>query len=147
MTTTMKMMKQPEFRSLLHSLKGTASERLGRACSVDFAINRRAEYQEAINHYQEDGVVAFILEGMDCDCTQYKRVSHMKVPKSIFVFLIEEEKRVEWLDGPESSYFGKPSQYPKMHLQSDRALAAYEDGHMHSVTWASEDEMVRIDNR
>lgn len=124
-------------------LKRSAEERSSKY-KVDQAIQERSFYREKFDAVQENGIIAVIREGMDCDCTQYYQVMHIPVPSNLFVFVKAEEERMNWLDGPESVYYGKPSEYPIEHLQSDRALAAYEDGHMSHVTWADRSEMSKV---
>lgn len=103
---------------------------------VDFSINERQWYAEQIAKHREGDQIALIRDGMDCDCTQYLRVTHIDVPH-LFAWHRSERKHQEWLDGPETSYFGRPSEYPQRHKQSDRALEAYEDGHPSYVTKTS----------
>lgn len=102
---------------------------------VDYNINERAGWDAAFKRNAEDGVVALRRSGMDCDCTQYVHVTHMEVPVSLFAFVRGEEEHRQWLDGPESTTIGRPSEYPERHASADRALEAYEDGHPNVVYW------------
>lgn len=108
-----------------------------RGARIDRVINHRAALLDRLNACTEFGKVAFIRDGMDCDCTQYLHVDHIDRPVSIVAWMESEDKRCEWLDGPESAYFGRPSEYPEQNASSDRALEAYEDGHPHSITMIS----------
>lgn len=117
------------------------SEKFTKHSHIHAAINRRAALLSTISRVTENGLVALIRSGMDCDCTQYYSVCHIKPMTSVVKFLKDEEEHRAWLDGPESVYFGKPSEYPETNLYSDRALAAYEDGHISHVTWADISEM------
>lgn len=109
--------------------------------AIDSRINQRAAFQTRMAAVQQRGYVAIVRSGMDCDCTQYYRVSHIPVPLSLFAFQHNEDQHCEWLDGPESMFIGHPSEHPVEHRSSDRALAAYEDGNPSHITHASYDEM------
>lgn len=109
--------------------------------NVDYQINKKAALRRRWTEVAEDGQIATIRSGMDCDCTQYYHVYHGPVPVSVVAWLRDEDEHREWLDGPESCSFGKPSEHPKEHRSSDRALEAYENGHPSRVTWARYDEM------
>lgn len=99
---------------------------------VDYLAEKQ-RLKDRIAECTEDGMVAVIRDGMDCDCTQYLRVTHIPAP-TLVAWNKAEEDHYEWLDGPESTHFGKPSEYPERHRSSDRALEAYENGSMHLVT-------------
>lgn len=114
---------------------------LARLKQVDFAINERAGYARQIAKNAEGGRIAVCRSGMDCDCVQYSHVTHIDVPVSLFAYVRNEHEHEQYLDGPESSSFGKPSECPEEYLSSDRALAAFEDGHPSTVTWADRSEM------
>lgn len=103
--------------------------------AVHHQINERAQWEARFRRSQENGRVALIRSGMDCDCTQYYRVSHIDVPTSLVAWVRNEDHHQEWLDGPESTSIGKPSENPERYASADRALEAYEDGHPHRVSW------------
>lgn len=102
---------------------------------INIKINERAAIKARWNAVSENGMIAVCRSGMDCDCTQYAHVSHVAVPLSVFQWMIDEDEHRQWLDGPESTWFAKPSDYPQMYRSSDRALEAYEEGHISTVTW------------
>jgi hypothetical protein len=105
----------------------------------DRRINERAELAAQFRDKAEDGMVAIVRSGMDCDCTQYRTAVHIPVPLSVFAFQKGEEDHREWLDGPESMWIAKPSDEPRMRKSRDRALEAYEDGHPHVVYYGDID--------
>jgi hypothetical protein len=105
----------------------------------DQHINERAWLADTFQAKAENGMVAIVREGMDCDCTQYRTVVHIPVPLSVFAFQKGEEDHREWLDGPESMWIAKPSEEPRGHKSRDRALEAYEDGHPHVVYYGDID--------
>jgi hypothetical protein len=119
----------------------THSAALAKLKNVDFRINERAGYARRFAEVAENGRVALCRSGMDCDCTQYRTTTHMDVPVSLFAFVRSEHEHERWLDGTESVWFDRLSEQPEMHLSSDRALAAYEDGHSSTVSWADASEM------
>jgi hypothetical protein len=100
----------------------------------DDELAAKQRLKERWENFAEDGMIAVIREGMDCDCVQYRTVRHIPVP-SLAAWLKAEDENQQWLDGPESHYFGRPSDYPIEHVTRDRALEAYEDGHPGYVTW------------
>ena len=109
---------------------------------IDYAINERAAVKAAIEAATEKGYDAIVRDGMDCDCMQYHQVAHVPAPLSVFAFCKAEDDHRKWLDGPESMQIAKPSDYPEpKHISSDRALAAYEDGHASYVTYAPLEEL------
>lgn len=80
-------------------------------------------------------MIAVMRSGMDCDCTQYSSVRHVEAPKSILKFIRDEEEHREYLDGPESVSYGKPSDNEPDYRSADRAMEAYENGHPSRVEW------------
>lgn len=119
----------------------TNRDALRRLKNVDHRINERAEWADAFYWHARDGKVALIREGMDCDCTQYRHVSHIDVPKSLVAFVRDEEEHRRWLDGTERTWVDSPYDEEEEDLYSDRALEAYEEGHPGTVTWADRSEM------
>jgi len=107
-------------------LDGRGKHKLHSLCVL---MNGRAALVARWERCVENGMIAVIREGMDCDCSQYKHVTHIPVPVSVVAYERQEDEHREWLDGPESCYFGKPSDYPEYHASADLALEAYEDGH------------------
>jgi hypothetical protein len=102
---------------------------------VHSSINDRARLLKQIQANTEDGMIAVYRSGMDCDCTQYSRCSIIPAPKGAFIEQYHEDQHQQWLDGPESSWYGKPSQAEPHYKSADRALEAYEEGHPHLILW------------
>lgn len=103
--------------------------------AVHYTINERAALAARLAAVAVDGHYGVIVSGMDCDCTQYRRESVRPLPRSLFAYwraLCEDE---QWLDGPQRIAYVRPDEARDgYHNSSDRALAAYEDGHPHVVT-------------
>lgn len=109
---------------------------MGRAISVDFAISERGLYERRFNEIEEGGKIGIIRSGMDCDCVQYRDEYVVDRPRNLFAWLRDEHEHENWLDGPETTYFCRPSECRDgYHNSVDRVLEAYEDGHRHVVYW------------
>ena len=96
-------------------------------------IKERRLWHQADKLFGEDGKVAVIWSGRDCDCVQYSNVVY-KV-KSDWRS-IEEHIRdtYSWADGPCSYYLEKPSVADELHFEArDLALEAFEDGHPYHI--------------
>ena len=105
--------------------------------AVHHMINERAVYRAILDKYVEDGKIGVIRSGMDCDCTQYYDESIIDAPRGAVKFVLDEVHHEEWLDGPESTRWAKPSDIEPQHKSADRALEAYEDGHPSVVYYGS----------
>jgi hypothetical protein len=125
----------PEMKKIVKRIVRDGNPPRGRTRNVDHRINERAGWQDAFERNAEQGYVAICRSGMDCDCTQYADTRHMPVPVSLVAWVKGENEHQHWLDGPESTWVGKPSDYPARHASADRALEAYEDGHPSVVYW------------
>lgn len=114
----------------------------GATARHDYQINERADLKAAFDRVDEDGMIAVVRSGMDCDCTQYHSVSIIQRP-GLMAWQKSEDEHRQWLDGTEHTWFESPTDHPEgnQSLTSDRALAAYEDGHASFVTWADTSEM------
>lgn len=112
-------------------------DRVRQLAGVHFTINERDSWRRAFEARQEAGHIAVVRSGMDCDCTQYKRVSIIDAPVSVVAWLRDEWEHRNWLDGPESVWLEPPSNWPdgNHYVSRDRALEAFEEGHPHYVTW------------
>jgi hypothetical protein len=107
---------------------------VGNTKPIDHAINYRANLVTALDAATENGRVAICRSGMDCDSVQYSSEDVIDRPRNIIAFLKAEGEHERWLDGPESTWFDKPSNVDDGHYASrDRALEAFEDGHPYSV--------------
>lgn len=101
---------------------------------IDFMIEERAKWKAKLDAATENGKVGIVVSGMDCDCSKYYHEKIVAAPKSIVAWLKEYERHCDYLDGPETTYFVKPSQIRDGYSEHrDLALEAYEDGHPHVV--------------
>ena len=81
----------------------------------------------------ENGKVALIESGMDCDCVRYSGRVHIvdateEAVEELYDYVYK------WADGPVSLAFCKPSVAKQVRYTSrDLALEAFEDGHPHSI--------------
>lgn len=90
----------------------------------------RAKLAEHIHACTENGKVAIVSDGMDCDCV---RSCHSSL-RVAAPFAIEREVNEihESAEGPVSVCIVKPSEAPE-NWSRDLALEAFEDGHPHVV--------------
>ena len=85
------------------------------------------EYSELI----EDGMIAMVTSGMDCDCVEWE--NEVSIVKAEDADKRADSER-EWADGPISIKWMKPSEAAKLNKTSrDRIAEAHEDGHPWSV--------------
>lgn len=96
-------------------------------------LAEKVEFVRSVYDHQEDGKVALVTSGMDCDCSSWTgRVFLLpavpvKVNQSI-------EKMYESAEGPITWHLTRPSM--AQHIREtnrDLALEAFEDGHPHVV--------------
>lgn len=102
---------------------------------VHHRINERHAMLTRIRAATENGKIAIVRDGMDCDCTQYHDVKHVDAPLSVVEFMWREDEHRQWLDGPEYVSIVRPSGWPERRASADRALEAYENGHPSRVEW------------
>jgi hypothetical protein len=117
-------------KQLIEVLTEDARRRLPR---IDRLINERAQWRAHIDANTEGGRVALCRSGMDCDCVTYTDARVIPAPVSVVAWLREFDQHCEWLDGPESTWFDKPSRVTEGHESRDLVLEAYEDGHPHVI--------------
>lgn len=81
----------------------------------------------------EDGSVAVVESGMDCDGVQYAgKVTFIKATLKEFHEL--EDDIARWADGPFALAVVRPSKARGIRYRScDLVLEAFEDGHAHSI--------------
>ena len=121
-------------RSGFELVNAAASRRLSR---VHIEINDRAALAARFAAVVEHGRIGYIVEGMDCDGTQYRREGTMPLPASLVAFVRERDEAASWLDGPESTIYVRPAKVrPGYRASRDRALEAFEDGHPHYLVAA-----------
>lgn len=93
-------------------------------------LAQRADLYKRIAECTEDGEVAVVYSGMDCDCVKF---CHSHIFKAIPLAIDREiEGAYEWADGPMSVGVCKPSERPEAYSR-DLAMEAFEDGHQHIV--------------
>ncbi len=93
----------------------------------------KAATKAKIQERQENGFIAIVNSGMDCDCSRWdNRVSIVKADLHSVTKWIDSF--YDYAEGPQSHYLAKPSEAKKLKSSSrDLALEAYEDGHSHVV--------------
>ena len=94
-------------------------------------LARRERLAQRVRDCEENGRVALIVEGMDCDCVQGLSVSLCRPAPRYIEYLIGME--YDNAEGPTSCWIEKPSQAPEAYTR-DLAMEAFEDGHPHSVS-------------
>jgi hypothetical protein len=105
---------------------------------VHHTINERGAYAVIFTTRAVEGKIGVIVEGMDCDCTQYRREFVMDVPASLMAFQRAEDEHYMSLDGPESTTYTAPRNVNDGYRASaDRALEAFEEGRPGTVYWGS----------
>lgn len=93
----------------------------------------RLSWHKADKEFGEDGMVAVVWSGMDCDCVRYSGNAYI-IPSDWRSIMDHINSTYEWADGPCHYYFEKPSVAEQIHRQSrDLAMEAFEDGHPHVV--------------
>lgn len=86
------------------------NERVEALPKVHHLINQLANMKANISLTNENGKVAFIMEGMDCD-GQYRSVRIIDAPIGPFVWLLSEYHRSADVEGEEFCYFDFPHHY------------------------------------
>ena len=81
----------------------------------------------------EEGKVAIVWSGRDCDCVSYQGEVHV-IEANIKAFDKELNDAYAWADGPCGWYIERVSIAKAIRYQSrDLILEAFEDGHQHCV--------------
>ena len=97
------------------------------------AARKRRGLHSSIQKNQENGKIAVIWSGMDCDCVKYLGEVHI-MDADWRVIDRHIEQYYKWADGPCGYYFERPSVAKTIfYRSSDLALAAFENGHPHSI--------------
>lgn len=88
---------------------------------------------DRIKEYAEDGKVAYIESGRDCDCVEYD--GHVRiVDATLAAYKALDEEIGEWADGPYHLRLCRVSETLDVRQESrDLAMEAYENGNRHSV--------------
>lgn len=140
-------MKARQFREFIHSVAGSikaeksdaeALRFLNRMCAdrVESANNRtqrRRSYLNSITSNTEDGQVAIVVGGMDCDCCSYE--GHVYLVEATTDAVDAELESISInAEGPIHWEIKSPSAAAKVERTSrDLALEAFENGHPHSI--------------
>lgn len=110
-----------KMRKLCKKIAGTAL--YGRS---DWLAEREA-IASRIAELAENGKVAIVESGMDCDGVQYSGRAAV-IPASVMAYELFDRKTGEWADGPYSLGFARPSE--KVEYSSrDLGMEAFENGH------------------
>lgn len=72
----------------------------------------RAILKQHITSCTEDGKIAVVRSGRDCDGCSYGIVEHITAP-SVMAWLKYDDERTRYLDGPEACYIDRPSNQPE----------------------------------
>lgn len=99
---------------------------------IHYLINDRVEVADALVRANENGKVAKINSGMDCDHASWYIVQHISTPTVVSAWHIAEDQ-ARWADGPCGIYYDKPSQTPESNTGRDHLAEAFENGHPHVV--------------
>jgi hypothetical protein len=96
-------------------------------------LAKRAEFAARIHQFAEDGFVAVVYGGMDCDCARWDdRVVILPAIPTVVVHWIDQYN--EGAEGPQWTNLERPSIANELTPSSrDLALEAFEDGHPHSI--------------
>lgn len=92
-------------------------------------LKRRARVAALVRELEENGQVAVVTSGMDCDCCRWDDVVEIlpAVPIEVERWADEYYERAE---GPQSHYLERPSKAKKLRAgHRDLALEAFEEGH------------------
>jgi len=92
---------------------------------------RRQSLIRAIAECAEDGKVAVIESGMDCDCTRYSGHRHL-IDANVKAYDALRNHIAEWADGVFYLDIARPSEDVEQSSR-DLALEAFEDGRPYSI--------------
>ena len=98
--------------------------------AIDRRVKRYAETQQ-ISSCAENGKVAVVWSGMDCDCVRYSGDCYL-VEATRNAVDQHVDSYYEYADGPCGYYICKPSERPDYHSR-DLAAEAFENGHPHHI--------------
>ena len=94
-------------------------------------LEERRHLAAVIAKDAEDGEVAIIESGMDCDGVKYWGRACV-VPASVMAVLLWEKRTEEWADGPFYWHIERPSAEVESGSR-DLGMEAFEDGHPHVI--------------
>jgi hypothetical protein len=124
-------MKDARLYQLVHRLDN--EDRRAEFAHVHNAINERAKYEE----YREDCTVWFQSWSRDCDCVEVQSKPFRKDATSLFKLQrqVEQDRYDACEEGPGAVWPIYARDVPNARsYESDRILAAFEDGHDHYIT-------------
>lgn len=100
--------------------------------ACDDHIANHARFVERVRACVEDGMVAVVYGGMDCDCSRWddRVVLLPAVPVVVDKWICDYHDGAE---GPQWTRISRPSRAPKKSTSRDLALEAFENGHPHVV--------------
>lgn len=101
-------------------------------------LAERVSIAKLIKGCTEDGKVAVVTSGRDCDCSEFCWCS-IKENLSAMKFIADRDDAYNWADGPMHIGICKPSERPEVYSR-DLAMEAHEDGHPHIVSSVRFDE-------
>lgn len=97
------------------------------------SVERRLELHRRIAECAEDGKVALIESGMDCDGVVYGGRVHM-IDAHWRAVLAKEHHIGQWADGPFNLRIERPTIAEEIEYHSrDLGAEAFENGHAHSL--------------
>ena len=100
---------------------------------IDEVIGYNAELANAIQAKAEDGEIAIVWSGIDCDSVCYRNDWRI-LPAIVPVIRRSIDERYYWADGPCNWVIKSPSEVRNTrYVSRDLALEAFEDGHAHVV--------------
>lgn len=95
--------------------------------------NIRIRFLKALTELAEDGKIAVIESGRDCDCVEYFGQVHIiDATKQAYDKLYDDT--AEWADGPFHFQLERPSVAEGVTpISRDLVMEAHENGHPHSI--------------
>lgn len=99
-------------------------------------LEEKAQMKAAISSMEENGEIALVNRGMDCDGCAWEN-SVTILPAILTVVLKHQDDAFKWADGPMSFRIERPSVAKALRRsQRDLGAEAFEDGHPHSISWS-----------
>jgi len=94
---------------------------------------KRRAFHRAIAERSENGLIAMVWSGRDCDNVRY--AGEVRLVKADWRSIeAADDDYNEWADGPCGYYLERPSVATGIHYRSrDLALEAFENGHAHHI--------------
>jgi hypothetical protein len=115
------------------TLKVLHLERQPRLERIQRARECRISFLTALREWAEDGKIAVMESGRDCDCVEYSGSAHL-IDATVAAYDELYERTAKWADGPFYFTLERPSVARGVEYESrDLVLEAFEDGHPHVV--------------